>query len=391
MPGSGLQLAALSLALLLTGAASRRIQDSGATDLAADGAASRTNFLAEHTSGAALEDAIRTLVHAPSRRRLMKTKPDCSNFSGYYGSQCTGSPGFWTNNNGWCLWPAQTITIGTLPYARDPDCWNILDQGTNYDITKLCFQLIPAILGRLNYARSGASVPSNINDCINLGNAMIGDRVINPVGDGLCACCATNSCNAPGSTSVCRDPPVGVARDITTQGCTPLDGSKSYTNINTVINCLGSWNVNGECPVTPAPPPPRPPPPPYPGCTFTQGYWKNHPEAWPVSSLKLGTVSYTKTQLLQILNTDVNGNGLISLAYQLIAAKLNNLQTGPNKPTVPQSITNAINAADALIGSKKIPPIGTDSVPTAQTSPLVDQLTNYNQGGVVGGPGHCNS
>lgn len=36
------------------------------------------------------------------------------------------------------------------------------------------------------------------------------------------------------------------------------------------------------------------------------GYWKNHPEAWPVSSLKLGTVSYTKTQLLQILNTDVS-------------------------------------------------------------------------------------
>src|SRR5689334_10028024 len=26
-------------------------------------------------------------------------------------------------------------------------------------------------------------------------------------------------------------------------------------------------------------------------CAFTQGYWKNHPDAWPVSSLTLGGVS----------------------------------------------------------------------------------------------------
>ena len=53
-------------------------------------------------------------------------------------------------------------------------------------------------------------------------------------------------------------------------------------------------------------------------CAFTQGYWKNHPEAWPVISLKLGGVSYTKVQLLVILNLSVQGNGLIALAHQLI-------------------------------------------------------------------------
>src|SRR5258705_5036 len=58
-------------------------------------------------------------------------------------------------------------------------------------------------------------------------------------------------------------------------------------------------------------------------CTYTQGYWKNHPNAWPVTSLTLGTVNYTKAQLIQILEEDVNGNGLISLAHQLIAALLN--------------------------------------------------------------------
>lgn len=39
-----------------------------------------------------LTGSVTRTVHpaAASRRLLMKTKPDCSNFSGYYGSQCTG-------------------------------------------------------------------------------------------------------------------------------------------------------------------------------------------------------------------------------------------------------------------------------------------------------------
>jgi hypothetical protein len=40
-------------------------------------------------------------------------------------------------------------------------------------------------------------------------------------------------------------------------------------------------------------------------CTFTQGYWKTHPTAWPVLSLTLGTVSYTQAQLLAILGQPV--------------------------------------------------------------------------------------
>ena len=113
-------------------------------------------------------------------------------------------------------------------------------------------QLIPAILGQLNYARSGASVPSDIAACIDQGNAMIGDRVINPVGNGLCDCCNTvpPSCNNAGSNSVCRDPPSG-PKTIEYQGCTPFTET-SYTPFGSIITCLSSWNVNGECPVTPA-------------------------------------------------------------------------------------------------------------------------------------------
>lgn len=120
--------------------------------------------------------------------------------------------------------------------------------------------------------------------------------------------------------------------------------------------------------------------PPSTQCTRTQGYWKNHAEAWPVSSLTLGTVTYTKTQLLQILNTPVRGNGLISLAYQLIAAKLNIA-----KGTAPTTISSTITAADNLIGSKNILNGGTLS--PSQTSALTDKLDSYNNG--LLGPKHC--
>ena len=118
------------------------------------------------------------------------------------------------------------------------------------------------------------------------------------------------------------------------------------------------------------------------GCTLTQGYWKNHPTVWPVTSLKLGTVSYTEAQLLSILGAPVKGNGLIDLAHQLIAAKLN-VAAGAS----PAAITTTISAADALIGSLVVPPVGSGSLSTSTTSALVGQLDAYNSGTI--GPGHC--
>ncbi len=126
-------------------------------------------------------------------------------------------------------------------------------------------------------------------------------------------------------------------------------------------------------------PSPTPTPVPSFGCTLTQGYWKNHAEVWPVSSLTLGTETYNKSQLLSILNTPVKGNGLISLAHQLIAAKLN-IAAGASDTT----ILATINAADALIGNKIIP---TDKVSTSSTASLTAALDNFNNG--LTGPGHC--
>jgi hypothetical protein len=119
-------------------------------------------------------------------------------------------------------------------------------------------------------------------------------------------------------------------------------------------------------------------------CTYTQGYWKTHIEMWPGASIALGSVIYTQQELLSILNQPVQGNGLVSLAHQLIATKLNVL--GGADPTAAAS---AIASADALIGGLVVPPIGTGSLPPNQTSSLTQTLDDYNNG--VIGPGHCGS
>jgi hypothetical protein len=117
-------------------------------------------------------------------------------------------------------------------------------------------------------------------------------------------------------------------------------------------------------------------------CTFTQGFWKNHPEAWPVGSLSLGNTSYTAAQLLQILNTPANGNGLLILAHQLIAAKLN-LADGAD----PSPVLTDISNADALIGNLVIPPIGGDSLPPSSVDTIANDLNDYNNGNL--GVPHC--
>jgi hypothetical protein len=126
------------------------------------------------------------------------------------------------------------------------------------------------------------------------------------------------------------------------------------------------------------------------GCTFTQGYWKTHgpiptgnnSNEWTVTSLTLGTVSYTDLELQSILDTPAGGNGLIALAHQLIAAKLN-VANGADDTDV----AAAIAAADALIGGLVVPPVGAGSLSPSATSSLTATLMSFNEGAI--GPGHC--
>jgi hypothetical protein len=110
-------------------------------------------------------------------------------------------------------------------------------------------------------------------------------------------------------------------------------------------------------------------------CVRGQGYWKNHPDAWPVTELQLGNVTYTQEQLLAILHQPVRGNGLLILAHQLIAAKLN-IAAGAD----PSCIQDAIAEADALIGDLVIPPIGDGYLSPRDVGSLAGILGQYNEG-----------
>lgn len=117
-------------------------------------------------------------------------------------------------------------------------------------------------------------------------------------------------------------------------------------------------------------------------CTHGQGYWKNHVTEWPVTALWLGSVEYNAAQLLAIFNASVGGNGLIALAKQLIAAKLN-IANGADSSAIDASVV----AADALIGGLVVPPVGSGSLAPSVTSSLTTALMNYNEGAT--GPGQC--
>ncbi|MEP7027334.1 MAG: hypothetical protein ABI960_01955 [Candidatus Eisenbacteria bacterium] len=117
-------------------------------------------------------------------------------------------------------------------------------------------------------------------------------------------------------------------------------------------------------------------------CTFTLGYWKNHAGAWPTASLTLGSVTYNAADLLSILNQPAGGNGLVILAHQLIAAKLNILNGAD-----PSAANAAIATADAQIGGLVVPPVGSGTLPPSSVNATATTLDNYNNGLI--GPGHC--
>lgn len=107
-------------------------------------------------------------------------------------------------------------------------------------------------------------------------------------------------------------------------------------------------------------------------CMLTQGYWKNHAEDWPLTSLALGANVYTQAELLEIFHTPVATDGLIALAHQLIAAKLNVALGGSAT-----GIADLIADADALIGSLVV---GVDALHSSVTSDLTNALDAFNNG-----------
>jgi len=116
-------------------------------------------------------------------------------------------------------------------------------------------------------------------------------------------------------------------------------------------------------------------------CTHSHGYWKNHPEEWPVTTLVIGNKTYNQAELLQILKTPPRGDATYLLARQLIAAKLN-IANGSD----PTDIAQVIADADAWLVEH---PLGSDpdNPERREGIALANLLARYNGGG--SGPGPC--
>jgi len=132
--------------------------------------------------------------------------------------------------------------------------------------------------------------------------------------------------------------------------------------------------------------------PPVSGCTFTQGYYKNH-ESVVVQLLSTnggfvvggklvlsqdGTLALTAAQIDDNLQTaPKGGDAFLILTHQLITAELN-VKGGASTPT---DVANAITAARLLLNG------GITAGEEDQAKALADTLDAFNNG--LTGPGHC--
>jgi len=121
-------------------------------------------------------------------------------------------------------------------------------------------------------------------------------------------------------------------------------------------------------------------------CPLTQGFWKNHVEAWPATIINLGFASHSTTSaadvqtLLNIFNTPVRGLANINLEHQLIAAELN-IAAGANAAPV-QSVIIASIQALALSGGADV---SSSSALGQVMTNLSNSLDMFNQGTFSGG------
>lgn len=112
----------------------------------------------------------------------------------------------------------------------------------------------------------------------------------------------------------------------------------------------------------------------YPG-TGTPGYWKNHPSAWPVSSIVVGGITYTKAEAIAWLGK-VGKDKSATMFSSLVPAMLNVMIGNPSS-----CITSTIAAADVWMAAH---PVGSKvaggSTAWAEGEPLHQLMDAYNNG-----------
>lgn len=111
-------------------------------------------------------------------------------------------------------------------------------------------------------------------------------------------------------------------------------------------------------------------------CTRTQGYWRNHPDAWPVENITIGNVTYTKAQAIEIMDHNSKKDMTYQMFQQLVATKLNLI-----RGTASGCLNDTVDLADQWMEDY---PVGSgvtgDSEAWTIGEPLKDILDDYNNG-----------
>jgi len=111
--------------------------------------------------------------------------------------------------------------------------------------------------------------------------------------------------------------------------------------------------------------------------TGTPGYWKNHPEAWPVDDITIGGTSYPKEEAIDLMKEPTKGDKTFNMFEQLVAAKLNVLIGNDDS-----CIATEIAAADAWMTTNPVRS-GVSASSDAWKDPgsaLHTKLDDYNNG-----------
>ncbi len=110
--------------------------------------------------------------------------------------------------------------------------------------------------------------------------------------------------------------------------------------------------------------------------TGTPGYWKNHPDAWPVQKITIGGISYSKADAIKFMSLAEKGDKTKTVFRHLISAKLNVIIGNAS-----DCIADEIMLADAWMAVHPVcSGVSGSSAAWAAISGTATELDDYNNG-----------
>ncbi len=116
--------------------------------------------------------------------------------------------------------------------------------------------------------------------------------------------------------------------------------------------------------------------------TGTPGYWKNHPEAWPVTTLEIGGVTYTRDQAIARMEAATSSKNRVETMFTHLVAGLLNAYSGNDA----SAVWSTLLAADAWMAEYGATNVKGSSSAWKEGEPLASKLDDYNNGLLPGAP-----